>query len=208
LKEQTREIFFIEGAGLWWPAYEPTGRSYEALKRRAPDYMAAVRRCGDFRTCVQAGGHVGLWPRNLAQYFKRVVTFEPDRACYEALLRNIEGATGIEAHNVALGTARGELPFRVHRNSGSASIDPRGDYVVPVTTIDALGLSDCGLICLDIEGSEQAALRGARETIAKFRPPIYVEQLEGYRAALDAFIVDLGYKLDARAGKDALYLPI
>jgi len=208
LSEQTADIFFSEHAQLWWPAYEPTARSFEAIKTRETDYMVAVRRCGDFRTCIQAGGHVGVWPRNLAQYFRRVITFEPDLACYTALLKNCGGVPGLEAHNAALGSEPGALPFRVHRNSGSSSIDPNGKYSVPAVTIDSLNLPDCGLICLDVEGSEQAALMGARETIARYRPPLYVEQLDSYRASLDAFIVDLGYRMDARTHKDALYLPL
>lgn len=66
-------------------------------------------------------------------------------------------------------------------NFGALSLDSArepipGRYVpTPVTTIDALGLSDCGFIKIDVEGHEARVFRGGLETIRKHRPFLSIE---------------------------------
>ena len=50
-----------------------------------------------------------------------------------------------------------------------------GDGPIPMLRIDDLGLQSCGLICLDIEGYEMKALRGAQATIRRCRPAVVIE---------------------------------
>jgi hypothetical protein len=56
---------------------------------------------------------------------------------------------------------------------------PQQTARVPVTTVDgtvrALGLERLDFVKMDIEGSEVAALRGAAETLRRFRPRLLVE---------------------------------
>ena len=60
-------------------------------------------------------------------------------------------------------------------------------------TIDSLGLVDCHLLKIDVEGMEADVLAGARETIARCKPILFVENntTEGSRAILEA-IASLG----------------
>lgn len=205
--KQSHEIFFSAEANLWWPSYEPSARSWRAIRSRIRDHVEAVKHVGDFRACVQAGGHVGCWPIALAKYFAAVHTFEPDAACYEAMRKNAEGEFKITPYCYALGAETGSAPFCVHRNSGSAKVAAEGKYYVPVVTIDSLDLPACGLLCLDIEGSEVAALKGARKTIERCRPVIYVEELDDYRDALRAHLTAIGYKRVGGAHKDTAWVP-
>lgn len=205
--KQSHEVFFCADANRWWPAYEPTARSWKAIRSRLRDHVEAVRHVGDFTACVQAGGHVGCWPEALAGYFGAVHTFEPDAACYEALRRNTERTPKITAYQYALGDRIGSCAFSVHRNSGSAKVSPDGKYTVPVTTIDALALPKCGLLCLDVEGSEVAALAGAAQTIRRCRPVIYVEELDAYRDSLRAYLREIGYRMIGAAHKDTAWIP-
>jgi hypothetical protein len=46
---------------------------------------------------------------------------------------------------------------------------------VPLRTLDSLGLDTLALLKVDAEGMDWAVLDGARETIARCRPAIYVE---------------------------------
>ena len=53
-----------------------------------------------------------------------------------------------------------------------------GNYTavaVQTAKIDDLGSADIGFIKIDVEGFESAVLRGARQTIARDRPTIFVE---------------------------------
>jgi hypothetical protein len=50
-----------------------------------------------------------------------------------------------------------------------------GPGAIPVLSIDQLGLDNCDLIHLDIEGGEYDALMGAEQTIKQFRPLICLE---------------------------------
>lgn len=47
---------------------------------------------------------------------------------------------------------------------------------IPTIAIDDLGLTRCDFIKIDVEGMEADVLRGARKTMAKFRPMLFVER--------------------------------
>jgi FkbM family methyltransferase len=194
---------------LWWPDYEANPRqTYDKLAKRSADVDHAMEFVTSTRTCVQAGGHVGLWPLRLAAKFQTVHTFEPDAACYEALIRN---APNVHAYNAALGATDGPARLRLHRRSGSAKVvtepNERDEHVF-MRTVDSLTLTDCDLICLDVEGSEIEALRGAVQTIAATSPVIYVEMLPGHRDALSAYLTSIGYEMRKRIHSDAIWTKV
>jgi hypothetical protein len=46
---------------------------------------------------------------------------------------------------------------------------------VELVSVDSLGLTGCRLIKVDVEGMETEVLEGARETVEKFQPLLFVE---------------------------------
>ena len=63
-------------------------------------------------------------------------------------------------------------------------------------TIDSLELPRCNLLKADVEGMELSVIRGAAQTIAKFRPVLYVENDRAERSpALIEYLQSLGYVL-------------
>lgn len=166
----------------------------------------AIELCATHHVCVQAGGHVGLWPARLARTFRHVYTFEPDRALYACLCRNSNSTPQVIAHAAALGASSGVAKLKSHPHSGQASIHPSGAMRVRQMTIDELGLSSCDAIFLDIEGYEVEALKGARETIKKFRPVLHVEELGWSKARIREHMTSIGYELVAKIHRDAVYL--
>jgi hypothetical protein len=83
-------------------------------------------------------------------------------------------------------------------------------YEVEIRTLDEFRLTGVRFIKADVEGSEREVLEGARETIARERPPILLELLSGTHQdpgaltaeicqsfGYDAFIVQHGEKIAA-----------
>ena len=173
--------------------------------------------CAKRRTCIQAGGALGIWPIRLAQFFDRVVTLEPHPVNYGCLLHNTDGIKAILAINAALGKEPGQVKMMLHvdekGNSGAYYVKRGGD--IQRITIDSLGLSDVDLIYLDIEGAETDALLGATDTIAKYRPVIGLEDKKNQfwrryhynRSPVEMLVKDFGYKEIARYHLDVILAP-
>ena len=197
-------IYFNEKIGLYWPKYDSKPeRVFNALMKNKNSVEEVVSYCKSKTCCVQAGGHVGVWPNELKKYFNRVITFEPDPACYHALVKNVDGK--VEHHNKALGTKTGVLYIEIKESSSVSQISKKG---IPISSIaiDELNLEFCDLIYLDIEGYEVSALKGAINTIKKFRPVICVEELKNYREPLRSHLNKIGYKNIAKTHRDSIWV--
>lgn len=201
------EVFWHEAAGMWWPvADRDPASAWRFVAKRADDSSKAVRLCRKRRTCVQAGGYVGLWPRALAKSFQRVLTFEVMPGMYEACRRNCEALGNVTVSNKGLGAVAGPAPLMPTSTAGSWRIDPEGPLAADLITVDSLGLTDCDAIILDVEGYEVEALKGAAETIARCSPVIQVEELVRSAAAIRAHLTSIGYRPVARVRKDWIYV--
>ena len=152
------------------------------------------------RTCIQAGACLGIWPLRLAQFFNRVITFEPEPTNHLCAVRNTSHLSNVEVHHAALGddsslVVQMRLDAAEAGNSGAHYAVNGGN--IPVMVIDEMGLTDVDLIYLDIEGSESLALQGAIETIMKCRPVVGIEvkQLHKKRHHADPveLIKSMGY---------------
>jgi FkbM family methyltransferase len=174
------------------------------------------------KTCVQAGGAVGIWPLRLAQEFEWVYTFEPHPHNFRCLAINcLDKAENIIAINSALASDHGRvgmvLPRDEENNHGAFQVcggNGLVESVIPATTIDSLRLDNCGLIYLDIEGFEQIALQGAEQTIDICRPVIVVEDkgLSGHygiaKGDVERYIcTQFGYNVVARPNRDVVMVP-
>lgn len=194
--------------GYFWPrGAEEYGKRYID---RAPDMDVAISQCRDTRSVIQAGGHVGVWPRYLAERFSRVYTFEPEMLNFQALNMNCP-EQNIYRLQAALGYDRTPIKIVVHpANIGGNHVSGPGR--VPCLRIDDLALSDVDLIVLDIEGSELDAIRGAVETIKRTHPVIQLEirgHIEKYNRGSSEVLRDLlmgmGYVKRAEVSKDEVW---
>jgi len=168
------------------------------------------------RSCIQAGGAVGLWARTLSQYFEKVHSFEPNPALLKCFHENTKGFANIISYPVALGKdmGGGKLSWDKDWNMGSWWVTEGEEF--PIVTIDSLNLTDCDLILLDIEGAELEALKGARGTMAFCRPVIVVESksncLERYgtsRSKMHEWLREEKYRYVKafHGGRDELWVP-
>lgn len=196
---------------MFWPDYDAAPeRTHKYVLKHLPDVDMTVAAAAHHGLCIQAGGHVGLWPLNLAESFDRVLTYEPDPALFECLEKNTAARRNIIARPFGLGAAAGVATMRPDKKAGSWAIDPAGTVAVELVTIDSelavLNWPRCDAIVLDIEGYEIEALKGAAETIERFKPVIHVEELGPFHSRSAAFMKSIGYVERGRAGRDGLYV--
>jgi len=182
-----------------------------AVLNEVGDLGVSLDLCLDFRTVIQAGGNVGVYPLALSQRFKVIHTVEPDVDNYEALLANCANARNIVSRRAAFGKAIGTAAIdRVYPdNIGAHQIKQGNEF--PVITIDSLGVTDCDFLQLDVEGSEHDALLGAIATIEASWPVITLE-LKGLGLRYGysdedtiAWLKDMGYEIADRVNRDVIF---
>lgn len=193
-----------------WPAgAEAYGGRYIYRTR---DLEYAINKCTKRRAVIQAGGHVGIWPKHLAKYFGEVHTFEPDFDNFTCMTQNLEGE-GVHMYMAALGDSHDPIKMTYHPNNiGGHHVSGAGN--IPQMMIDDLQLAEVDLIVLDIEGSELAAIRGAENTIKRTKPVLHLEMrghIEKYKrgttAELHDLLVSWGYEKSAEVNNDTVYVP-
>lgn len=154
--------------------------AYQGKKQEAVRLVCMERTA--MRTAVDVGAHIGLWSFNLAHWFKRVEAFEPvadHRECFERNLIDAEIPDVISLHGVAVGREEGQISMRVNPiSTGDSWVDPKakGNYNIPMRTLDSFELTEVDLIKIDCEGFEENVVRGAGATIKRWKPVIIVEQ--------------------------------
>ncbi|GAB3671025.1 FkbM family methyltransferase [Streptomyces sparsus] len=171
-----------------------------------PRFEPELRRLADFcppgGTAVDIGGWYGPWTRRLARRADRVVTVEPVphlaqvlRATTPAHVEVIQAAAADHS-----GSATLWLPPGGRGDRGVSSL-VRRDAVhgtrleVPCLSVDSLDLSEVRLLKIDVDGSEQAVLRGAERTVRRWRPALFVEletRIQPYLPVVEQ-LAGLGY---------------
>lgn len=169
----------IQGLGRDWSWPEADTQCMKVVFESVVDAKKAAQHCKQKRTCIQAGGNMGVWPWYLSKLFAKVYTFEPDPECYALMQENLLDRENIDTFCAGLWHKRGlcQMDFNEHErgNNRGAQFVVEADEGVYLGRLDSLGLTDCDLIYLDIEGAEMNALLGAVETIGRCKPVIAVE---------------------------------
>ena len=134
-------------------------------------FFSEFLRPGD--TVVDVGANIGslsLLASVLTGEEGRVLAVEPHPRIFQFQRQNIalNHAPQVEAHNVALGEATGQLHFTNDRSDDQNHVlNDDGGIVIPVTTLDTLaaGLPNITLLKIDVEGYELSVLNGASKTL-------------------------------------------
>ena len=194
-----------------WAVPEKDRHCFFAVLSEAPDLGASLDLCKEFRTAIQAGGNIGIYPAALAQRFTRVYTVEPDAANFAALQINTSNQQKIIARRAAFGKERGRAAIdQIQPDNIGAHQIQQGDEF-EVITIDSLGVTDCDLLQLDVEGSEHEALLGAIATIEASWPVITLElktlgERYGYTDADTInLLAGMGYEIADRVNRDVIF---
>lgn len=141
-----------------------------------------------------------------------VVAFEPDKILCDAINTNIEinNIQNITVENCAIGSentycelVRNEdFPESVGAQQVIANVGQ-----IPMKTIDSFNFDKVTCMKIDVEGFEKEVLLGAKETIIKHKPDIYIEawSLEFIEEILD-ILSPLGYENKKRFNATPTYL--
>ena len=175
------------------------------------DLGSSLDLCRQFRTAIQAGGNMGVYPMALAQKFQRVYTVEPDAANYEALAINTINQPKVMIRWAAFGQdhSKAAIDQIYPDNAGAHQIKEGAEF--DVLPIDSLGVTDCDLLQLDVEGYEHLAILGAIETIEVSWPVITLELKglgERYGYTDDDTInllASMGYEIADRVNRDVIF---
>ncbi len=165
---------------------------------------------------LDVGANIGLYSLMMARRnpSARVISLEPNPQAFERLAHHVRAnlTTNITPLNIAAGRCPGELDLYVAEtgDTGKSSLQARHGLDVS-TTVDVVPIDDLvktlavkavDLIKIDVEGFEPEVLLGARSTIEKFRPALFIEFTPRWymdrralaREAID-LLVGLGYVL-------------
>lgn len=155
---------------------------------------------------VCAGGNCGLYPRIFAKYFQTVYTFEPDPLNFHCLVNNCQVDNVIKL-NAALGMEHKmvEVFRQSMENVGMHRVVDNVSATIPQLCIDDLALKRLDFIQLDVEGYEYDVVRGAANSISKFKPVIACEN--GNEKIL-SYLSQWGYKTAEQSVSDTLYAVI
>ncbi len=149
---------------------------------------------------VEAGAHIGTMTVPMARKCEALYAFEPQRLMFQLLCANLalNGLVNVRAFEQALGESDGQClvprrPLSGAHNTGGCTLRgvTEGDSV-PRRTVDSLGLPRLDLLKADVEEMELEVLRGARDTVAAFRPLLYLESNTDHEPLLEE-LEALGY---------------
>lgn len=135
-----------------------------------------ILRLTDNESIVDLGAYDGDTIKEFTDFtggkYNHIFALEPDEKNYKKLVRNTEGMDNIDTFNMGAWNKKDTLIFdkKAGRNSRLSS----SGVPVNVTDLDSLISSPVTMIKMDIEGAELKALDGARKTIKKYKPKLYV----------------------------------
>jgi FkbM family methyltransferase len=176
---------------VWTPKPDEVGTVLAAIFYRRSRWMSidgtdlVTIRPGD--VVIDAGAHLGESTRNALRLgASQVIAIEPAPANVRAFRRNL--ATQIAGGRIVIVEKgvydrEGVLSFENHQSWSGEFVEQHEAHggaieQLPVTTIDALvaqlKLTRLDFIKMDIEGSEPYALKGATNTLRRFKPRLAI----------------------------------
>lgn len=163
---------------------------YREYSNEEIDLLKRVIKKGYF--VVEVGANIGALTIPIAQTVGEsgfIIAFEPQRLAYYALCGNvfINNLANVFCFQRVIGSENKmvqvpDFDYSVEGNYGGLELNKQHEHYnkvnkidVEMIKIDNLNLAECDLIKIDVEGMELDVLNGAKETIIKHQPLLYVE---------------------------------
>ena len=159
-----------------------------------------IRICPNKDTMIDIGANVGFFSLFASHYFSKVISFEPTPQTFSFLKNNIRLSSikNITAlpYGISNKTGTGiitENPINQGGNSlnlneedklktdeySHFSMSDFKKHTIELVTLDDFiknnNINNVGFIKIDVEGHEEKALQGAKQTLEKFQPIVFCE---------------------------------
>lgn len=199
----------IEHKGYWYPFMNEVASHNLGYGNEMQNALELVK---DWSVAIDGGAQVGRVANKLAEKFGKVYAIEIARENFDCLVKNIKAnVTPVRAcltdssvtwHPYAPDKHPDSPVYRA-TDARLSGVQWPGDEKEPVhgLCIDELPLKSCGFIKLDLQGYDYFALRGAVQTLKRFKPVVYFEYdpscFERYgvhKNAHQLYLESLGYK--------------
>lgn len=127
-------------------------------------------------TIVDLGAYDGDTVREFLEVTKgsynKIYAFEPDSKNFKKLCQKTEHLERVERFNLGAGDKK-EIRYFLKKKGRNSHEDPSG-IPVEFDSVDNIVKDRVTFLKMDIEGSELKALEGAKSTIIKYHPKLYV----------------------------------
>lgn len=165
----------------------------------------AYKYVTDFNVAVDVGANVGLWAKPLARKFNRVIAYEPLEQVYSCLERNVNPSK-VDINKFALGSTNNKVNMVYdHINTGGSYVSEVGTGLIDIKRMDDLDLPKFGLLKIDCERHELEVLKGAMDTILKYKPIIVCEQQADTDECAGLFLKSYGAREITNVRKDYIF---
>jgi len=156
---------------------------------------------------AEVGANIGAHTLVLSQIVGehgRVYAFEPQRIVFQTLCANlaINSITNVECFHAAVSIDEGfiripDIRYDIEGNFGGFDLNKFNEGVkIPKVTLDSfLEIQKLNLLKVDVEGMEYDVIVGAKNTIDKFKPVLYIEN---DRVEKSQQLIELIWSLDYR----------
>ena len=203
--------FFIDNRQDWVQRHQCRGNFYER------DELDIVRQyVRPEKVVLDIGANIG----NHSIYFSRIcgvsrtIAFEPNPSAIRLLDTNLalNRCANVDTRYLgfALGSSRGTCVVEdvAVNNLGGAKIVPNSEGQIPILVGDDILLNEpVGFAKIDVEGMEFEVLAGLKQTIARWRPNLFVEVWRDARDKLGDWLQESGYEVAWNSWDNFILLP-
>ncbi len=127
-------------------------------------------------TIVDLGAYDGDTIREFLSFtlgrYKKIIAFEPDEKNFRKLTAKTEGMERLERYNLGAWDKKEALYFKKQKGRNSHLADD--GIPVEFDSVDNIVKEKVTLLKMDIEGAELKALEGARKTVTRYLPKLYI----------------------------------
>ena len=185
----------------------------------------ALAQVSNWRVAIDIGANIGLWAKELSNFFDHTNCFEPNSKCIKYLEKNIN-INRSTIYNVAVGSENKQMDLFTPINSGASSFinnavigfNKDGSKIygefsksvskqpTQIVTIDSYNFNNVDFIKIDVQGFELEVLQGAFKTLIENKPVICIEEVltDLEESAPIQYLVDLKYEVVDRVKKEII----